>query len=571
MVRSVTGLVGQFAAGTRAFAYARISAQPRAAGRAVQSTQPCATRHNPSLQQAPAIALRRLAGPSRSSGRPVRFYLRRREQLLYLVVGGWNTLFGYAIWAVLQYLLGDHLHYLVIVLISWPIAVLNAYLGYRYVVFRSRGPIRRELPRFSTGVRRSPWSSTSSCCRSRCRAPVQHLRHPGAVHGRSSSSAAIWLTSTTASVAASTGTPTASARTIPQPHRESDRCPTAEGTRSAAADRSSRPATTRKRTSARSTSRSRPRWRPSPGCDYDHLFIDNASTDRTVAVLRELAAAGQARQGHRQHAQLRPHPLAISCVPAGARRCGDRGGRRPAGPAGADPRVPRRSGRKATRSSSASSTGSQRRLADVRRIRRFYYWLVAKHVVRRRARAQLHRLRPVRPGGRRAVPGHGRAVSRTSAAWSATSATSAQRSTTSSQPRVRGKTKNNFFTLYDLAMLGITNHSKVPLRLATMAGFAISILSLLVAFGYLVLSSCFGTRSISGWRRCSLASTSLARCSCSSSGCSASTSARSTRRSISGRWSWSGSGSTSTIRRRLPADAGLPSCRPNARMTRVRR
>lgn len=55
------------------------------------------------------------------------------------------------------------------------------------------------------------------------------------------------------------------------------------------------------------------------------------------------------------------------------------------------------------------------------------------------------------------------------------------------QPRrAAGVTKNNFYTLYDLAMLGITNHSKVPLRLATMAGFAMSILALLVSFGYLV-------------------------------------------------------------------------------------
>ena len=66
------------------------------------------------------------------------------------MVGGWNTVFGYAVWAVLQFLLGEHLHYLVIVLISWPIAVLNAYVGYRYIVFRSHGPILRELPRFST-------------------------------------------------------------------------------------------------------------------------------------------------------------------------------------------------------------------------------------------------------------------------------------------------------------------------------------------------------------------------------------------------------------------------------------
>jgi putative flippase GtrA len=85
----------------------------------------------------------------RALGRPVRFYFRRREQLLYLVVGGWNTVFGYAAWALLQYLLGDHLHYLVVVVLSWPIAVLNAYLGYRYVVFRSRASVFRELPRFS--------------------------------------------------------------------------------------------------------------------------------------------------------------------------------------------------------------------------------------------------------------------------------------------------------------------------------------------------------------------------------------------------------------------------------------
>lgn len=57
-----------------------------------------------------------------------------------------------------------------------------------------------------------------------------------------------------------------------------------------------------------------------------------------------------------------------------------------------------------------------------------------------------------------------------------------------SQPgRNRGITKNNFYTLYDMAMLGITNHSKVPLRLAAMAGFALSLVALIVAVVYLVL------------------------------------------------------------------------------------
>ena len=82
-------------------------------------------------------------------GRSVRFYFRRREQLLYLAVGGWNTVFGYSVWALLQYLLGDHLHYLVVIVLSWPFAVLNAYLGYRCIVFRSQGPVLKELPRFS--------------------------------------------------------------------------------------------------------------------------------------------------------------------------------------------------------------------------------------------------------------------------------------------------------------------------------------------------------------------------------------------------------------------------------------
>ena len=57
--------------------------------------------------------------------------------------------------------------------------------------------------------------------------------------------------------------------------------------------------------------------------------------------------------------------------------------------------------------------------------------------------------------------------------------------------RKRGITKNNFYTLYDLAMLGITNHSKVPLRLATMTGFAASILSLLFALGYFIYKLIF--------------------------------------------------------------------------------
>ena len=92
-------------------------------------------------------------GPDRRApsvpARPAGVAVRHREQLLYLVFGGWYTLFGYGVWALLQFALGERLPYLAIVVLSWPIAVLNAYVVYRYFVFRSRGPILREFPRFS--------------------------------------------------------------------------------------------------------------------------------------------------------------------------------------------------------------------------------------------------------------------------------------------------------------------------------------------------------------------------------------------------------------------------------------
>jgi len=60
------------------------------------------------------------------------------------------------------------------------------------------------------------------------------------------------------------------------------------------------------------------------------------------------------------------------------------------------------------------------------------------------------------------------------------------------QPRrTRGVTKNNFYTLYDIGMLGITNHSKVPLRLMVMSGFLLSFLSLIVAFVFFVAKLIF--------------------------------------------------------------------------------
>ena len=55
------------------------------------------------------------------------------------------------------------------------------------------------------------------------------------------------------------------------------------------------------------------------------------------------------------------------------------------------------------------------------------------------------------------------------------------------QKRTAGRTKNNFFTLYDMAMTGFVNHTKLPLRLAVLAGMLIGCGCILISMVYLVL------------------------------------------------------------------------------------
>lgn len=57
--------------------------------------------------------------------------------------------------------------------------------------------------------------------------------------------------------------------------------------------------------------------------------------------------------------------------------------------------------------------------------------------------------------------------------------------------RRAGKTHNNFFTLYDAAMLSFTSYTKVGLRLATIFGFVLAALSLVAALVYLVMKLLF--------------------------------------------------------------------------------
>lgn len=66
------------------------------------------------------------------------------------------------------------------------------------------------------------------------------------------------------------------------------------------------------------------------------------------------------------------------------------------------------------------------------------------------------------------------------------------------QRRKAGKSKNNLFSLYDIAMLSFTSYTKVGLRMATFLGFLIAFISVIIALVYLVLKLLYWDTFIMG-------------------------------------------------------------------------
>ena len=64
--------------------------------------------------------------------------------------------------------------------------------------------------------------------------------------------------------------------------------------------------------------------------------------------------------------------------------------------------------------------------------------------------------------------------------------------------RRAGKTHNNWYSLFDAAMLSVTSYTKVGMRIAEFAGIGFSILSLIVAFVYLILKLIFWDNFVAG-------------------------------------------------------------------------
>jgi glycosyltransferase involved in cell wall biosynthesis len=224
-----------------------------------------------------------------------------------------------------------------------------------------------------------------------------------------------------------------------------------------------------------------------PNYDYEHIFIDNASTDRTVAILKEIAAQdkrvkiivnarnfGQVRSPY--HALLQATGQAVIGIVADLQ----------------DPpeMIPKflQKWEEGCKIVVAIKEGSDE-AKPMWLLRRLYYKIIGNlaevDLIRdftgfalfdRKVVEILRQIEDPYPYLRGLICDIG--FQRAQIKYH--------------QPvRKRGVTKNNFYTLYDLAMLGLTNHSKVPLRLMTMLGFLSACLSMLVGLGYFVYKLVF--------------------------------------------------------------------------------
>jgi putative flippase GtrA len=71
------------------------------------------------------------------------------DKIRYVLIGAYNTAFGYGLFALFWLLWGERLHYMVILVASHILAVINAFFAYRILVFRKKGNAWGDFYRFN--------------------------------------------------------------------------------------------------------------------------------------------------------------------------------------------------------------------------------------------------------------------------------------------------------------------------------------------------------------------------------------------------------------------------------------
>jgi putative flippase GtrA len=92
------------------------------------------------------------AEPAGDAPGPPGWLLRviRDQRVAFLMVGGFNTVFGYLLFAGFLLTVGHRFGYLAALVCAYVIAVLMAFVLYRFLVFRVRGHVLADLWRFAT-------------------------------------------------------------------------------------------------------------------------------------------------------------------------------------------------------------------------------------------------------------------------------------------------------------------------------------------------------------------------------------------------------------------------------------
>ena len=74
--------------------------------------------------------------------------IRIKQEINYIIAGAWNTIFGYFFFATLYFLFSKKVHYMILVVISNIVGITNAYISYKFFVFKTKGNYLREYFRF---------------------------------------------------------------------------------------------------------------------------------------------------------------------------------------------------------------------------------------------------------------------------------------------------------------------------------------------------------------------------------------------------------------------------------------
>lgn len=75
-------------------------------------------------------------------------YAEKSFAVRYLIIGLYNTAIGYLIFFLINHYLGNFAHYLIILGVSFLFSLTHAFIGQRFVVFRSNEPWIKEYLRF---------------------------------------------------------------------------------------------------------------------------------------------------------------------------------------------------------------------------------------------------------------------------------------------------------------------------------------------------------------------------------------------------------------------------------------